>query len=98
MASTTNHDKRSPAESVTSAVTGSPLVAAGGAIFVCTAVAVLLLTLNLSTFPEPPEESGLVDVGPLVGLWYLAAAIRMRSSLGWVDRTASGSAPPPPRR
>ncbi|HEX6579887.1 MAG TPA: hypothetical protein VF195_03345 [Actinomycetota bacterium] len=60
-------------------------------------LAVLLLTLNLGTFPEPPEKAGLVDVGPLVGLWYLAAAVRMRSSLRWVDRMASGSAPPVPK-
>jgi hypothetical protein len=61
-------------------------------------LAVMLVTLNLGTFPEPPEEARLVDVGPLVGLWYLAAAVRMGSSLRWVDRMASGSAPPAPRR
>jgi hypothetical protein len=59
-------------------------------------LAVLLLTLNLGTFPEPPEEAGLLDVGPLVGLWYLVAAVRMGSSLRWVDRAVRGSAPPVP--
>jgi hypothetical protein len=70
-----------------------------GRVFAITGgvLALLLLTLNLGTFPEPPEEAGLVDVGPVVGLWYLAVAIRMGSSLRWVDRAASGSAPPASR-
>jgi hypothetical protein len=54
-----------------------------------TALAILLLTLNFGTFPEPPAEAGLVDVGPLVGLWYLVAAIRIAFSLRWVDRNAT---------
>lgn len=57
------------------------------------AFAVLLLVLNFGTFPEPPAEVGLVDVGPLVGLWYLAAAIRIGFSLRWVDRAATASTP-----
>jgi hypothetical protein len=44
----------------------------------------LLLVLNLWTFPTPPGEAGLVDVGPLVGLWYLAASLRV----GWLARVA----------
>ena len=54
-------------------------------------LAALLLTLNLGTFPEPPPDGGLVDPGPLVGLWYLVAAIRIGSSLRWVDRNAAVS-------
>lgn len=53
------------------------------------ALAALLLILNLVTFPEPPGDAGLMDVGPLVGLWYLAAAIRIGFSLGWVDGRAA---------
>ena len=66
---------------------GRAFAIAGGVL------AVLLLTLNFGTFPEPPAEAGLVDVGPLVGLWYLVAAIRISFSLRWVDRNATASNP-----
>lgn len=67
---------------------GRAFAIAGGVL------AVLLLTLNFGTFPEPPAEAGLVDVGPLVGLWYLVVAIRIGFSLRWVDHTAAASNPP----
>ena len=41
------------------------------------AVGGLLLILNVITFPTPPVRAGLVDVGPLVGLWYLAVSLRL---------------------
>lgn len=43
----------------------------------------LVLGLNLATFPTPPAEADLFDVGPFVGLWYLAATIQAWRSLGW---------------
>jgi hypothetical protein len=52
-------------------------------------IAALLLATNLASFPEPPGDSGLVDLGPLVGLWYLAVAARIGGSLRWVDERAS---------
>ncbi len=52
-------------------------------------IAMLLLSFNIGTFPEPPGDTGLVDVGPLVGLWYLAVAIRIGQSLRWVDTNAT---------
>jgi hypothetical protein len=37
----------------------------------------LLLIFNIATFPKPPESAGLVDFGPLVGLWYLVVYLRL---------------------
>jgi hypothetical protein len=48
------------------------------------AIASALLVLNLLVFPEPPADAGSVDLGPLIGLWYLAVTIRMAMSLTWV--------------
>ena len=47
------------------------------------AIAVGVVVLNLSTFPIPPAGAGSVDLGPAVGLWFLAASIRAFTSLGW---------------
>lgn len=56
-----------------------------GAVFGSTGlvVAVLLLFLNLYSFPTPPGDAGLVDLGPLVGLWYLAVTVQAWRSLRW---------------
>ena len=43
----------------------------------------LLLILNLWTFPTPPGESGLFDVGPFVGLWFVVLSLRMLFSAKW---------------
>jgi hypothetical protein len=40
-------------------------------------IAVSLLILNLWTFPTPPAAKNLIDLGPLVGIWYLATTILM---------------------
>ncbi len=42
-----------------------------------------LLTLHLFTFPTPPQNAGLVDLGPALGLWYLIVTIQMWRSLSW---------------
>lgn len=47
------------------------------------ALALAELLLNLYTFPVPPAEAGLFDIGPFVGLWYLATTIQTWRSLGW---------------
>lgn len=40
-------------------------------------IAFALLVLNLYTFPNAPAESGLFDLGPLLGLWALTFYIWM---------------------
>jgi hypothetical protein len=55
-------------------------------------VAVLLLFLNLYTFPTPPGQAGLIDFGPLVGLWYLAVSVQAWRSLRWAKAVLSRSA------
>lgn len=47
-------------------------------------VAIALYALNFASFPTPPASDGLVDLGPLVGLWYAAVsiqALRLRRAL-----------------
>ena len=38
-------------------------------------IAVMLLSLNLGTFPVPPANAGLFDAGPLVGIWYFVVTL-----------------------
>ena len=54
-------------------------------------IALLLLSLNLYTFPKPPANSGFFDAGPLVGLWYLAVSIQMLRSIPWVKRGSAAA-------
>ncbi len=47
-------------------------------------LAAAVIGFNLFTFPTPPAESGLVDVGPAIGIWYLVATIIMWRSISWI--------------
>lgn len=47
-----------------------------------------LLMLNLSAFPTPPANAGLIDLGPFIGLWYLAVSVQVWRSLGWAQAVA----------
>ena len=38
---------------------------------------VALIALNAATFPWPPGERGLIDVGPAIGLFVMALAARL---------------------
>jgi hypothetical protein len=49
-----------------------------------------LLMLNLYAFPAPPANAGLLDLGPFVGLWYLAISVQMWRSQGWAAAVACG--------
>jgi hypothetical protein len=57
-----------------------------GRIFGLTGIAIgaALLVLNLASFPTPPANAGSIDIGPLVGLWYLAVTLVIFRSLSWV--------------
>lgn len=46
----------------------------------------LLLVFNIATFPNPPDISGLVDVGPLIGIWYLVVYVRLGVSAVLLER------------
>jgi len=48
-------------------------------------ISLLLIVLNAIPFPVPPADAGLIDVGPLVGLWYLTVTIVIIFNLKWVD-------------
>ncbi len=48
-------------------------------------LAAALFAFNLATFPAPPADAGLVDVGPLIGLWYLAVTIQVFRSFAWFE-------------
>ncbi len=41
--------------------------------------------LNLATFPTPPNSAGLVDLGPLCGLWYAVVSIQVLRSYRWAQ-------------
>jgi len=44
-----------------------------------------LLILNMTTFPHPPGEAGLFDMGPFTGLWALAVIVQSLRSVNWMD-------------
>ncbi len=45
-------------------------------------IAAALIVINLAVFPEPPGHNA-IDLGPLIGLWYLIATIRLAMSGRW---------------
>jgi hypothetical protein len=52
-------------------------------------LAAALAVLNLATFPTPPANAGLVDLGPLVGLWYAAVSVQLLRSRRWAETRSS---------
>jgi hypothetical protein len=56
-----------------------------------------LIILNLLPFPTPPSSAGSIDLGPFVGLWYLAATIQTWRSLGWAKTQLSSDSASDPR-
>ena len=49
-------------------------------------IASIFLVFNIATFPNPPDTAGLVDLGPLVGLWYLVVYVRLGVSSVLLER------------
>ena len=49
---------------------------------------VLVIALNLATFPTPPANADSIDIGPIVGIWYLAVTIQSWRSLKWAKEQA----------
>lgn len=47
-------------------------------------LALLLLVLNLYTFPIGPAYAGLIDVGPFFALWFLAVYVRILMLGPWI--------------
>lgn len=41
------------------------------------AIAVAMISINIFSFPIPPGSASLIDMGPFIGLWYLAVTIRI---------------------
>jgi hypothetical protein len=54
-------------------------------------LAIALIALNLFAFPKNPGKAGLIDMGPLIGLWYLWVTLRMAWSLRWVQEQSPES-------
>ena len=48
-------------------------------------ISVMMIILNAVSFPIPPGDEGLIDLGPLVGIWYLVVTILIIFNLKWVD-------------
>jgi len=48
-------------------------------------ISVMMIILNAVSFPIPPGDAGLIDLGPLVGIWYLVVTILIIFNLKWVD-------------
>ncbi len=46
-------------------------------------IAIALVVANLAVFPEPPGQAGSIDLGPVIGLWYLIVTVRLAMSGRW---------------
>ena len=52
----------------------------------------LLLAFNLYTFPQPPADAELIDLGPFTALWWVAVVVQMVRSRTWTLSSGQSSA------
>jgi len=52
------------------------------------ALGIALIGLNAATFPWPPGDRGLFDIGPVIGVFVLVLSARL-TVLGWRARPAA---------
>lgn len=45
-------------------------------------IAVALLVINVAAFPEPLGHKA-IDLGPVIGLWYVIVSVRLATSVRW---------------
>ena len=48
------------------------------------ATAVTLIAINLALFPEPPGHAGAIDLGPVLGAWYVVVSVCLLRSARWL--------------
>lgn len=54
-------------------------------------IAAALLGLNFAYFPDPPATVGSIDLGPVIGLWFLAVTVQVFRSFGWAERALAST-------
>lgn len=72
---------------VAACVFGPALVCASTGLYNVLRVHRRTVSLDLglvAVFPEPPAEAGSIDLGPLIGAWYLIVTVRLAMSTRWV--------------
>lgn len=47
-------------------------------------ISLAMISSNIATFPINPGSEGLIDFGPLIGLWYLAVTLKIIFSRKWI--------------
>lgn len=48
-------------------------------------ISLLMIGFNIASFPTPPAEAELIDLGPLMGLWGLAVTITILANYKWIQ-------------
>ncbi len=54
-------------------------------------ISLSMIITNIVAFPIPPSSLGVIDFGPLIGLWYLAITIKITVSKKWIHLQMAGA-------